>query len=67
MEKLYGFFSKKQKKRIGSCLYETPEGKLVEVTEVKRNKYQKSNWDDQSLIGEVTDFLQRFHEPIRFM
>ncbi len=42
----------------GSCMYLTPSGKRIEVTEITRGPTHTSLWDDMQYVGEVTDCIR---------
>ena len=52
-----GFYSKKAHKITHSCIYETPDGKEVELTCVTENP-DDYKWDDKVCVGPVTRFLR---------
>ena len=52
MKKLYGFWSSKQA-RLGYCIYRTPDGRYVNVSEVCDTAVYPSKWDDAVPVGEV--------------
>jgi hypothetical protein len=60
MTKLYGIYSEKQKREIGSCLYTDENGGHVEVTEVSREKGCPSNFQDDKVDrGVVVEFVRK--------
>ena len=55
-----GYYSQKAADAGGYCLYETPDGLVVSVTEViECGETPGSAWDDLIHIGIVTDFVKQ--------
>tara|TARA_B100000795_G_C22800005_1_gene441332 strand:- start:369 stop:650 length:282 start_codon:yes stop_codon:yes gene_type:complete len=63
-----GWYSQKQRRsRHGwsdnkfkhcACIYKTPEGNEVIVTEVSKSYTYDSEWDDVKMVGAVTRFVR---------
>lgn len=72
MSKLYGWYSEKQaamwvgmadyqldRERQKICIYTTPDGKEVAVTEVTSSPEKgRGNFDDYLFVGEVVGFVR---------
>jgi hypothetical protein len=54
--KRYGFFSHRQLETLGSVLWKTPSGGMVEVTQVRPNP---EPFHDEIYMGEVTKFVRK--------
>jgi hypothetical protein len=54
--KEYGYFSQKQLCVVGSCYYHTPDGRLVEVTEVSTDAHMHEKDPEMTFVGEVTRY-----------
>ena len=54
----YAWHSNRQRNLGGYCVYSTPNGGTIEVTEVNRDKDYKHSFDDAVYMGEVVTCLE---------
>lgn len=54
----YAWYSSRQRDIAGYCVYSTPAGGKVVITEVARNKNYKPSWADAVYLGEVVTCLE---------
>lgn len=63
---VYGWMSEKQMMVAGVWTYETTEGKIVNVTQISKEKCDISElggWDDYEYIGELKNDVLYYSEP----
>lgn len=59
MTKLYGVYSAKAAEKIGTKIWQRPDGTEVEVVSVADDpKCLSFLWDDKVFVGEVTKFVR---------
>ena len=60
----HAWFSKKQQESTGVVEYKTPQGLLVQVTQVTEEKEHGSGYTDMEYRGIVTTFVRRVVAPV---
>jgi len=56
--KMYGYYSAYADKEFGHCIYLTPEGIEIKVTEVTSQDKPAGKWNDFVYLGEVTECIK---------
>jgi hypothetical protein len=56
--KHYGYYSAYADSQFGHCIYLTPDGLKVKVTEITRQDKPAGKWNDFVYLGEVTECIK---------
>ena len=56
--KYYGYYSAHADRQFGHCLYKTPDGLVIKITEVTSKDKPFGRWNDYVCLGEVTDYIK---------
>lgn len=66
-EVLYAWFSAKQAKDFGYCIYLDENGNQVKCTEVSKNNVYNGNRSDNVYVGKVVKWVARFDGEIKLL
>lgn len=62
----FGWYSAQQKERHGSVIYETTDGRRIEVTEVSATDECPNAWPDTEPRGPVSRYVGRASSPTEY-
>lgn len=58
-KKYHGYYSDYQAKKFGFCLYKTPDGDVIKITEAVEIGHKLNNkWNDNVFLGEITECVK---------
>jgi len=66
-EVLYAFFSAKQAKDFGYCIYLDENGNKVSCTQVNKENVYTGYWDDVVYVGKVVKWVSTVNGTTKFI